>query len=88
MRHSVLPFLYSLLEDKAVMDLERQLQLRAAELSVADCSRDELMDALRYAWAGWLRERQQSECILEGHTGMKVKITGELLPRTLRAAVG
>jgi hypothetical protein len=66
------------------LTLEREFQLRSAEEAVADCSRSELMAALRYAWKGWLTERGHSENMISDALGAPLTISGPLLPESLR----
>jgi hypothetical protein len=67
------------------LDLERDFQLAAAEQNVANCSREELLACLRYAWVGWSRDRQNAEQLLSDALGLKVRIDGPLLPGQFRA---
>lgn len=70
------------------LSLEREFQLQAACNRAAHLSREELQQALRYAWRVWLMERQTSEELLRSSLQLEVSIGGPLLPNTLRSAAG
>jgi len=69
------------------LKLENQLLLRAAELSVAGSSPDELRRSLMYAWRLVLTERERHEAFASEAVGMKVVCGGPLLPPRANAGV-
>jgi hypothetical protein len=69
------------------LKLENDLLLRAAELSVAEHSRKELLEALRYSWRLVLAERERHELFASDVLGVPVVCGGPLLPPRQRTPV-
>ena len=69
------------------LKLENDLLLRAAEISVAEHSREELLQALRYSWRLVLNERERHESFATDVLGVPVVCGGPLLPPRQRTPV-